>query len=184
MKPRGERTSHSAVVDCAKMDHKRCLRRAPPQEGVPQGLPLIPRVAAPLGCHPRPSPNQPRTPACHCRPSPGIQGLPDTTQDRIQLNDNPCARPLAQHGGDNRWLRQSQPLRHQRSRRRDKAGSEIAHWRQTVVSAPGEEQIMPKGVSEGDDVQLGERSGQKQVKQGPGGARPTMRVPMSLPALE
>lgn len=63
-------------------------------------------------------------------------------------------------------------------------GSEIAHWRQTVVSAPGEEQIMPKGVSEGDDVQLGERSGQKQVKQGPGGARPTMRVPMSLPALE
>lgn len=40
---------------------------------------------------------------------------------------------------------------------------------------------MPEGVSEGDDVQLGERSGQKQVKQGPGGAKPTMWVPASLP---
>ena len=48
-------------------------------------------------------------------------------------------------------------------------GSEIAHWRQTVVSAPGEEQITPEGVSEGDDVQLGDRSGQKLVKQRPGG---------------
>ena len=60
-------------------------------------------------------------------------------------------------------------------------GSEIAHWRQTVVSAPGEEQITPEGVSEGDDVQLGDRSGQKLVTQGPGGRRPTMRVPASLP---
>ena len=62
-------------------------------------------------------------------------------------------------------------------------GSEIAHWRQTVVSAPGEEQITPEGVSEGDDVQLGDRSGQKLVKQRPGGGgdRATMRVPASLP---
>ena len=163
------------------MGHKRCLRRAPPGRRPPG--PLIPRAAAPLGCRPRPSPNQPRMPACHCRDTaqPWNQGLPDTTQDRIRLNDNPCVRPLAQHGGDNRWLRQSQPLRHQRSRRRDKVGSEIAHWRQTVVSAPGEEQITPEGVSEGDDIQLGERSGQKQVKQSPEGAGPTMRVPMLLP---
>lgn len=83
------------VVDSEKMGHKRASE-GPPQEGVPRAFNS--QGSSPLGCRPRPSPNQPRMPACHCRDTaqPWNQGSRHNTGQN-SLNDNPCARPLAQH---------------------------------------------------------------------------------------
>lgn len=58
--------------------------------------------------------------------------------------------------------------------------SEITHWRQTGVSAPGEGQTMCRGSFQGDDIQL-EEVRKEASEAGPSGARPNRCLPASLP---